>query len=54
MKGMVYIKKFFKIFGVATAIGTALIAGKILYHGGYDKGYNKALRDNDEIGDYSV
>ncbi len=47
-------KKFFKIFGVAAAIGTALIAGKILYHGGYGKGYNKALRDSDEIGEYSV
>lgn len=47
-------KKFFKIFGVAAAIGTALIAGKILYHGGYDKGYNKALCDSDEIGEYSV
>lgn len=47
-------KKFFKIFGVAAAIGTALIAGKILYHGRYGKGYNKALRDSDEIGEYSV
>lgn len=47
-------KKFFKIFGVAAAIGTAFIAGKILYHGGYDKGYNKALRDSDEMGEYSI
>lgn len=44
--------KIFKILGAAAAIGTALIAGKILYHEGYDKGYNKALRDNDEIGDF--
>lgn len=47
-------RKVFKIFGVAAAIVTALIAGKILYHEGYDKGYNKALRDSDEIGEYSV
>lgn len=47
-------RKVFKIFGVAAAIGTALIAGKILYHKGYDKGYNKALRDSDEIGEYSI
>lgn len=47
-------KKFFKIFSVAATIVTALIAGKILYHGGYDKGYNKALRDSDEMGEYSV
>lgn len=47
-------RKVFKILGVAAATGTALIAGKILYYEGYDKGYNKALRDSDEIGEYSV
>lgn len=42
--------RVFKVLGVAAAIGTALIAGKMLHRRGYVKGYDQALRDSDEMG----
>lgn len=44
-------KRICKIVGVVAAAGAAIIAGTIFYHKGYGKGYNKALRDSDEMGD---
>ena len=46
--------KVFKILGMAAAIGTALIAGKMLHRRGYVKGYDKALRDSDEMGVFRI
>ena len=38
-----------KIIGAVAA--AAIIAGTIFYRKGYGKGYNKALRDSDDVGD---
>ena len=43
--------RIYKIVGAVAAAGAAVIAGTIFYRKGYVKGYNKALRDSDEIGD---
>ena len=43
-----------KIVGVVAVAGAAVIAGTIFYRKGYGKGYNKALRDSDEMGDAFV
>lgn len=43
-----------KIIGAVAVVGAAVIAGTIFYRKGYGKGYNKALRDSDEMGDYFV
>lgn len=40
-----------KIIGAVAVAGAAVIAGTIFYRKGYGKGYNKALRDSDEMGD---
>ena len=40
-----------RICKIIGAVATAIIAGTIFYRKGYGKGYNKALRDSDEIGD---
>ena len=40
-----------KRIGAVAAAGAAVIAGAIFYRKGYGKGYNKALRDSDEMGD---
>lgn len=40
-----------KIIGAVAVVGAAVIAGTIFYRKGYGKGYNKALRDSDGMGD---
>lgn len=40
-----------KIIGAVAVVGAAVIAGTIFYRKGYGKGYNKALRDSDEMED---
>ena len=42
--------RIYKIIGAVAAAGVAVIAGTI-YRKGYGKGYNKALRDSDDMGD---
>lgn len=43
--------RIYKIIGAVAAAGAAIIAGTIFYRKGYGKGYNKALRDSDDMGD---
>ena len=40
-----------KIIGAVAVAGATVIAGTIFYRKGYGKGYNKALRDSNEMGD---
>lgn len=40
-----------KIIGAVAVVGAAVIAGTIFYRKGCGKGYNKALRDSDEMED---
>lgn len=44
-------KRIYKIIGAVAAAGATIIAGTIFYRQGYGKGYNKALRDSDDMGD---
>ena len=37
-------KRICRIFGAVTALGTVVIVGKLIYN----KGYKKALHDNDD------
>lgn len=41
-------KKIFKVLGTIRVVGSTMLAGTVLYHKGYEKGYNKALRDSDD------
>lgn len=44
--------KICKILGAIATVGATAVAGTLLYRKGYDKGFDKALRKNDDDYDF--